>query len=200
MGTRRRVLAWLSVAVLIGAELPAQRTVPVKQIEEVDIDPVKLALATYKGRPGERILQDAQFRVTRRNRRQPAAAVLVRARTPGSGPSGTIVETGKNEAQFWTNDNGEFTMRGVVANEARGAYELILEVDFVDPSGTRYVGNRSFEIRNAAFPSKTLWILGGAAAAGLGAYFGTRNGDAGNGGGQLPPPVIGFGPGRVGAP
>jgi hypothetical protein len=117
--------------------------------EPVDIQVViSGGLQTVSVRTGERVIQDMQVRVTRRNNRRPVAALLLTAHTPDSGPSATFGRGGSHEAEYTTDENGEVRIQGLLSNAATGSYELVITVDFFGPDGVHYTGSQAVELKN----------------------------------------------------
>ncbi|MBL8292276.1 MAG: hypothetical protein JNN08_10595 [Bryobacterales bacterium] len=183
------------------AFLASAQVVP-RQVD-VDFERVLTGMQSTPGaRVGERFVQDFQVRVTRRNNRRPVAAgLLVRARTPRSGPTATFGRGNVHEAEFRTDANGQVTISGLLANSIAGPFQLELEIDFTDQTGVRWFGREAFELRNLkgggwGLPKKIAVIsavVGGGALAAC--FAGPCRSD-----GRIDPPsgVVSFGSPRVG--
>jgi hypothetical protein len=161
-----KILA-LAILYLVAAGALGQQGPQVSKEELVDIQKViRTGLRTVSTRSGERIVQDMQFRVTRRNNRRPvAAAFLIKAWTPSTGPSATFGRNGSHEAEYRTDANGEFTVQGLLTNDIAGSYELKIAVDFIDSDGTHYVGRAMVPLKNVkgGIPGWVKYVAIGAA-------------------------------------
>jgi hypothetical protein len=189
---------FLLLAFCAAPNILSQRRLPISREEAVEIESIlKAGQRTVSTRTGERVLQEWQLRVTRRNNRRPVGAgILVKARTPSSGPSATFGRAGPHYAEYRTNEKGEVAIRDLVANTIVGSYELLFEIDFVDSDGVRYVGAATVIMQNlkGGWPGwvKYLAIAGGGAGGVCFAGGWCRPGGGG------PDATITFGTGRVG--
>ena len=181
------------LCILVSSLLPAQT--PVRE-EPVDLDvAIANALQTVSARTGERVVQDMEVRVTRRNNRRPVAAgLLVRVRTPGSGPSATFGRSGSNVAEFTTDAEGKVHIQGLLTNQTPGKYRIDIEVDSTDADGTHYSGNTSVNAKNVKGGTPG-WVKYAAIAAGAGVIACVAGPCRSNNSG--PNATIGFGPARV---
>ena len=152
---------------VLASLLPAQT--PVRE-EAVDLDvAIANALHTVSARTGERMVQDMEVRVTRRNNKRPVAAGwLVRVRTPGTGPSATFGRSGSNVAEFTTDAEGKVHIQGLLSNQTPGKYQIDIEVDYTDADGTHYSGKTSVSAKNVKSGTPG-WVKYAAIAAGAGA-------------------------------
>jgi hypothetical protein len=131
--------------------LPAQQPAA-RPAGEVPVD-LEVAIAgglqTISVRTGERVIQDMQVRVRRRNNRRPVAAgLLVRVHTPDTGPSATFGRGGSHTEDYTTDANGEFVIRGLLANGIAGSYRIEITMDVTAPDGTHYSGNKGIDVKN----------------------------------------------------
>ena len=194
MRSRPLVTLPFALSFFLGAAALAQQPLPLR---EGSLDMViNRGLGRVSVRTGERIVQDPEVRVIRRNNRRPVAAgLLVRVRTPESGPSATFGRGNLHVAEYRTDDNGDFVIRDLVANAIKGSYELEITVDWTGADGTHYSGFKTLAIKNVGggLPG---WVKYGglASAAGAVAYFA---GPWRPGGG--PDATISYGQGRVGS-
>ena len=131
----------LAASAQVGPRLPREEAVDIQVV-------ISGGLQTVSVRTGERVVQDMQVRVTRRNNRRPVAALLLKARTPDTGPSATFGRGGSNEAEYRTDENGEVRIEGLLANAASGGYQLVITVDYFGPDGVHYTGNKVVELKN----------------------------------------------------
>jgi hypothetical protein len=186
---------------LVAFPAPAQRGPQVPREEPLDIQVVIAnGLQTVSTRTGERVIQDMQVRVRRRNNRRPVAAgLLIKARTPSTGPSATFGRTNSHEAEFRTDANGEFIISGLLTNGIAGSYQLEIMVDFTDSDRIHYSGRETIEMKNikGGVPG---WVkyaaIAAVAAGGVGACFA---GPCRPGNGTPAPTTVSFGPALVGS-
>jgi hypothetical protein len=133
----------LLAAPQIGLRPP--RVGPVEDIQVL----IEAGFTSLSARTGERIVQDVQVTVKRRNNRRPVGAgLLVRVRTPDSGPSATFGRGGSHETGYTTDENGEFHIQRLLANQIAGTYTLEITVDYTGPDRAHYIGSRSIEMKN----------------------------------------------------
>jgi hypothetical protein len=197
----RTILSQFLLCYLAVAPAPAQRGPQALPYEPLDLEVViGNGLRTVSTRTGEHVIQDMQVKVRRRNNRRPVAAgLLVKARTPSSGPSATFGRTDSHEAEFKTDANGELKIEGLVSNGIAGAYQLELIVDFTDSDRIHYSGQETIAMKNVkgGVPG---WVKYAAIAAAAGGLAGCFAGPCKPGGSGPPPATtIAFGSATVGA-
>ncbi|MGA7237767.1 MAG: hypothetical protein WBY44_18920 [Bryobacteraceae bacterium] len=191
----------LVLCYLVAVPVSAQRGPQVQREEPLDIQVViGNGLQTISTRTGERVIQDMQVRVTRRNNRRPVAAgLLIKARTPSTGPSATFGRTNSHEGEFRTDANGEFIISGLLTNGIAGSYHLEIMVDITDSDRIHYSGRETIEMKNikGGVPG---WVkyaaIAAAAAGGVGACFA---GPCRPGNSTPAATTVSFGPAQVGA-
>lgn len=200
----RTILFQFALCYLAAAPAPAQRAPRALPYEPVDIEvEIGNGLRTLSTRTGERVIQNMQVRVRRRNNRRPvAAALLVKARTPSAGPSATFGRTDSHEAEFRTDANGEFQIEGLVTNGIAGSYQLELIVDFTGADQIHYSGQETVAMKNikGGVPGWVKYAAIAAAAGVAGCFAGPCKPGGGSPGGSSPPPptTISFGSATVG--
>ena len=206
MGNKTSGLRALPLFFLAACRVFAQRETqePVDICVHGDIrHAAECALQIVSTRTGERVLQDFQVRVTRRNNKRPVGAgLLVRAHIqPSNTNAGATFgrATRITELELRTDENGMVHVNGLVANEGVGSYYLVLEINDVQ-QGVRYEGSTSVQLINVKpppfwlFSPKTPWIIGGGIVGLIGICYAVPSCRPGGG----PAATVTFGPGRVG--
>jgi hypothetical protein len=167
---------------VLAAQQPARRV----REEPVDLDvAIASGLQTISVRTGERVIQDMQVRVRRRNNRRPVAAgLLAKVHTPDSGPSATFGRGGSHTEDYTTDANGEFVIRGLLANSTAGAYQIQITMDVNAPDGTHYIGSTAIAVKNikGGMPGWVKYVaIAGAAGIAAGACLAASCGSGSSG-------------------
>jgi hypothetical protein len=68
--------------------------------------------------------------------------------TPDAGPSATFGRGGSHTEEYTTDANGEFLIRGLLANGTAGAYRIEITMDVTAPDGTHYFGSTAIDVKN----------------------------------------------------